>query len=127
MVEERDFELGAGLGETKHNVAGGASFFADGSAGDLALGDDGADVAFGRLVSRFHGTCGEGGGALSVLSTTPMKHPMSQASRPLTALERQNTIIAVIEMSLSNGWLARLFLASSASRSRSLMRIRSSC
>jgi len=48
-VEERDFELGAGLGEAEHDVAGEASPFADGSAGDLSLGDDGADVVFGGV------------------------------------------------------------------------------
>ena len=32
IVEERDFELPAGLGEAEHDVAGDASVFADGSA-----------------------------------------------------------------------------------------------
>src|SRR5271166_3565733 len=39
VIEERDFELGAGLGEAEHDVAGDASSFADGSAGDFSFGD----------------------------------------------------------------------------------------
>ena len=46
VVEERDFELGAGLGEAEHDVSGDASFFADRPAGDFSLGDDGANVVF---------------------------------------------------------------------------------
>jgi len=49
IVEERDFEFLAGLGEAEHDVAGLATPFADGSAGDLALGDEGADVVFGSV------------------------------------------------------------------------------
>ncbi len=48
-VEERDFEFFAGPGEAEHGVAGLAAFFADGSAGDFALGDEGADVVFGSV------------------------------------------------------------------------------
>jgi hypothetical protein len=39
VVEEGDFEFHAGLGEAEHDVSGLAALFADGSAGDLALGD----------------------------------------------------------------------------------------
>src|SRR5271156_5944592 len=46
IVEEGDFEFHAGLGEAEHGVAGLAAVFADGSAGDFALGDKGADVVF---------------------------------------------------------------------------------
>ena len=46
VVEERDLEFGAGLGEAEHDVAGVASLVADRSAGDLPLGDDDADVVF---------------------------------------------------------------------------------
>ena len=48
IVEERDFEFFAGLGEAEHGVAGLAAFVADGSAGDFAFGDEGADVVFLR-------------------------------------------------------------------------------
>ena len=47
VIEERDLEFGAGLGEAEHDVAGDASSFADRSAGDFSFGDDGADVVFG--------------------------------------------------------------------------------
>ncbi len=47
IVEEGDFEFLGGFGEAEHCVARLATFFADGSAGDFALGDEGADVVFG--------------------------------------------------------------------------------
>jgi len=43
---ERDVELGAGLHQAEHDVAGDHAGLADGTAGYLALGDDGADVVF---------------------------------------------------------------------------------
>ena len=43
------------------------------------------------------------------------------ASKSLTTLEQDSTIIAVIEMSQSNWLVRRLFPASSASRSRRSM------
>ena len=49
VVEERDFELGAGLGEAEHDVAGCASLFADRSARDISFCDDGAKVVFGTI------------------------------------------------------------------------------
>ena len=53
IVEERDFELLAGLGEAKHDVAGVAAFVADSPSGDFALGDEDADVVFrGVRVER---------------------------------------------------------------------------
>src|SRR5271165_5809927 len=46
VVEEGDFEFHAGLGEAEHDAASLPALFADGSAGDFALGDEGADVVF---------------------------------------------------------------------------------
>ena len=46
IVEEGDFEFHAGLAEAEHDVTGLAALFADGSARDFALGDEGADVVF---------------------------------------------------------------------------------
>jgi len=44
-----DLQLGAGLHQAEHGVASGLAGFADGSTGDLAFGDDGADVVFGAV------------------------------------------------------------------------------
>src|SRR5271165_2923811 len=49
VVEERDSEFRARLGEAEHDVASAAAFFGDGSAGDFALGDAGPDVVFGGV------------------------------------------------------------------------------
>src|SRR5271157_2170218 len=49
IVEERNFQFHAGLGESEHHVARLSAFFADRSAGDFALGDEGADVVFGGV------------------------------------------------------------------------------
>ncbi len=49
IVEEGDFEFDAGPGEAEHDVASLSALFADGSAGDFALGDEGADVVFGSV------------------------------------------------------------------------------
>jgi hypothetical protein len=45
-----DAEFTAGLEQTEHGVASRLSCLADGAAGDLALGDDGADVVSDPLV-----------------------------------------------------------------------------
>src|SRR5208283_3504362 len=49
IVEEGNFQFLAGLGEAEHHVAGLSAFFADRSAGDFALGDEGSDVVFGGV------------------------------------------------------------------------------
>src|SRR5580700_5273710 len=46
IVEEGDFEFGAGLGEADHDVAVVAAAVADRPARDFALGDEDANVAF---------------------------------------------------------------------------------
>ena len=46
IVEEGDFEFDADPGEAEHDVASLSALFADGSAGDFALGDEGADIVF---------------------------------------------------------------------------------
>ena len=55
--EEGDAELHAGLHQAEQDIARVAAGFADGPAGDLALGDEGADVVFGAVgVERDLGT-----------------------------------------------------------------------
>ena len=49
IAEEGDVELAAGLHQAEQDVTGLASGLTDGSAGDLALGDEGADVVFGAI------------------------------------------------------------------------------
>src|SRR5208282_4707940 len=49
IVEEGDAEFRACLGEAEHDVASAAAFVGHGSAGDFALGDEGADVVFGGV------------------------------------------------------------------------------
>ncbi len=44
-----DLELRAGLHQTEHGVAGDLTRRTDGPSGDLAFGDDGADVVFGAV------------------------------------------------------------------------------
>ncbi len=49
IVEERDAEFRACLGEAEHDVASAAACVGHDSAGDFALGDEGADVVFGGV------------------------------------------------------------------------------
>lgn len=45
-VIERDIELGAGFEQAEHGITGSLAGVADGSAGELALGDPRSDVVF---------------------------------------------------------------------------------
>jgi len=49
ISEERDVELDAGLHQAEQDIAGILACLTDGSAGYLALGDEGADVVFGAI------------------------------------------------------------------------------